>query len=510
MQRSGKRARWTPGLRLTHAVFQFDALEALQLIRFWRNRVAPISRIPPEILVLLPDFWDGGYEGVIALTHVCRAWRAVFTSRSSLWTNLNCVDLNKTEVYLERSNSLLINLSLDRDNHLSPFDPFFQVIPNIIGRLKSLSVYGTPENLQLITAHLSQPAPHLERLSIHGGCNQVSPHSPTLTPALFNGDLSSLRKLCVEYICTELPWRNMINLASFILTHTTPDGVSITQFLDFFESAPNLRTIDLYSAAPTSGIRNRRLVSLVRLEWMYTAGGGPYSLLLNHLLIPAGARLTTEVELPSPAGVDPPLRFLDNLRNLHNFTTVQVSGDNSYPRMQFSGPNGEVGVTLKDPRVNGTHLVLGSLARFDTTKTERLEIVNGNLMSNNHLYHALLPMKDLRTLTLSQCRRPHIFVCALNPTVGPSRIMVSPKLEELVIILDREEFDIRSVIEAAEVRALGGAPLRTIRVVDRKADSEVDPADLLELGKCVLDVVNYQRSSDEESEDGESSVSSSW
>jgi len=147
-----------------------------------------------------------------------------------------------------------INLSLDRDNHLSPFDPSFQVIPNIIGRLKSLSVYGTPENLQLITAHLSQPAPHLERLSIHGGCNQASPHSPTLTPTLFNGDLSSLRKLCLEYICTELPWRNMINLTSFILTHTTLDGVSITQFLNFFESAPNLRTINLYSAAPTSGI----------------------------------------------------------------------------------------------------------------------------------------------------------------------------------------------------------------------------------------------------------------
>lgn len=92
---------------------QFDALErdaykVLQSIRSWRNRSAPINRIPPEILSLIPHFWKSPYsrdQDVITLTHVCQAWRDVFVSCPSLWTYLCCRDLDKTRVYLERSRS---------------------------------------------------------------------------------------------------------------------------------------------------------------------------------------------------------------------------------------------------------------------------------------------------------------------------------------------------------------------------------------------------------------------
>jgi len=302
----------------------------------------------------------------------------------------------------------------------------------------------------------------------------------------------------------------MINLTSFILTHTTPGEITITQLLDFLENAPNLQKVDLYSATPTSSPQNGRLVSLTRLKWMYTIGGGPSSLLLDHLLIPVGAQLTTEVELPSPQVVDPPPRFLDNLRNLHNFTAIRLYGYEAYPHMRFSGPNGEVRMTLINPRVNVTSLVLGSLSRFDTTKTEQLDIINGDPLSSNPLYYALLPMKDLRTLTLCHCRSPHIFIRTLNPSMRPSGTMVSPKLEELVLELDldREEFDIRSVIEMARSRALGGAKLRVVKIVDRNADPKVDSADVLELRKHVRDVVDYQYLVDEEGQDVVSAASS--
>ncbi|KAF9643191.1 hypothetical protein BDM02DRAFT_3104714, partial [Thelephora ganbajun] len=84
---------------------EHDALEVLRLLRSTRNTLAPINRIPPEVLTLIPDFWDRSDRGqdVIALTHVCRAWREIFTSHSSLWTDFDCMDSNKTRVYLERS-----------------------------------------------------------------------------------------------------------------------------------------------------------------------------------------------------------------------------------------------------------------------------------------------------------------------------------------------------------------------------------------------------------------------
>jgi len=119
-------------------------------------------------------------------------------SRLPLWTDLDCVDLDKTRVYLERSMPLPVNLSPYRDNCLSPYDPFLQIIPRTIGRLKSLPITGWPENLQDITDHLSQPAPLLEELSMHGGCDHALYCNLEFTSTLFNGDLSSLRKLCLK------------------------------------------------------------------------------------------------------------------------------------------------------------------------------------------------------------------------------------------------------------------------------------------------------------------------
>jgi len=476
---------------LTHVVFQFDileqdALDVLLLIRSWRNRVAPINRIPPEILVLLPDFWDG-YGGkdadAIALTHVCRAWREVFISRSSLWTDLNCANLNKAGVYLKRSKPLPINLSLDRDSCLSPYDPIFYIIDHAIGRLRSLSINGTPENLRGIITHLPHPAPLLEKLSIHGGCDRAPHRNPVLRSTLFDGDLSSLRELHLEYVRTQLPWRNAISLTSFVLAHTAPGEISVTQFLDFFENAPNLRKIGLYSATPTSDSQSKRLVLLPCLERMHTTGGGPSSLLLDHLLIPVGAHLATEVDLPSPPITDQPPRFLDNLWNLRNFTTIRLYGDESFPHMQFNGPNGEVRMSLGTSRVDRTCQVLGSLTLLDTSKTERLEIVSCNPPSSDPLYRALLPMKNLQILKLTRCRNPHIFVRALHPGMRSSGIIVCPNLGELVLKLniDEEELNIQSVIGTVEARASRGTKLGTVKIVDGHPNLKVDPVDVLEL-----------------------------
>lgn len=99
-----------------------------------------------------------------------RAWRRVVTSHSSLWTDLECADADKTLVYFERSKSSPINLSLRKKGELSFHDPFFQITPHVIRRLKSLSVQGMLEDLQDIAAHLSHPAPLLEDVSISSNC----------------------------------------------------------------------------------------------------------------------------------------------------------------------------------------------------------------------------------------------------------------------------------------------------------------------------------------------------
>ena len=52
---------------LTRVVSQFgvliqDVFEILLLIRSWSNSLAPINRVPQEVLTLIPDSWDLYYK----------------------------------------------------------------------------------------------------------------------------------------------------------------------------------------------------------------------------------------------------------------------------------------------------------------------------------------------------------------------------------------------------------------------------------------------------------------
>ena len=358
---------------------------------------------------------------------MCQAWRQIFTSRSSLWTDLSCADADKTRVYLERSNPSPINLSLRREDDLTSRDPFFHITPQAITRLKSLSVHGTPWNLQDITAHLFHPAPLLKDLSIIGSSENEPEEIPVLTPALFNGDLTSLRVLFLDYVRTELPWRNMVNLTSLTLGDTS--SASVRQLLDFFESAPHLREVYLSLKTPIPDAQNGRSVLLVCLQRMWI--NGLSSVLLDHLLIPVGACLSMEVDLPTPPNGDHPVRFLNNLKNLPNSTTISLWEHGPTSHMDFSGPNGEVKMWTFHSR--GRFPVLEYLARFDTSKTELLDLVGTSDLSSASPYQELLPMKNLRTMAIYQCASPHVFVHALDPCMCSSGVVVCPKLEELDI-----------------------------------------------------------------------------
>jgi hypothetical protein len=423
----------------------------------------------------------------------------VFISRSSLWTDFDCNDLNveKARVYLERSKSSPITLHLYEARDLSPHNPFLHIVPHAISRLKSLRINAIPENLADITAHISRPAPILEYLSI---CverdREPDQRNPTLTTALFNGDLTSLRDLALQSVRTELPWRNMVNLTSFMLGYTLPRDVSIRQLLDFFESAPHLRKIELRSVNLTSGTQDSRLVSMARLKRMEIIGDDPDhppSLLLDHLIIPIGAELTTRLGLHTPLIGGHLPKSLDNLRNLPNFTDICLRIGRGFPRIRLSGPNGQV--TTMFPRtsfprtspIHTTHFILGSLAWLDTSRTERLKIDRGNSPSGDPLYRAFLPMKRLRTFTLSHSSSPDALIRTLDPNIGSSGIVVCPKLEELVLVLrlDGETLDIKNVIEMAASRASRGAKLKSIRIVSRDESIRIN---VLELRKHVSHV----------------------
>ena len=416
-----------------------------------------------------------------------------------MWSNFDCKNADKTRDYLERSGSSPINLWLDTANALSPVDPVFQVIPHFVGRLKSLSITGISDHLQSIAAHLTCPAPLLERLEIKCGTPFGSQNYPALTTALFNGELSSLRKLHLQSVCTKLPWRNMVNLTSFTLSHTLPGNLSIIQLLDFFEGAPRLRDVKLNSATPTSSGQDRRLVSLSCLERMDIRGGS-FSLLLDHLLIPAGAKLTEWVPSFGPTLEDYLPRSLDNLRNIADFTKVHLGVYDHHKSIQLSGPSGRLRIICPD--LYG-YRALGCVVRFDASKAELLEVVSTHRFTALP-YQGLLHLQNLRVLVFSRCADPYYLVGKLHPNEGSSEAVVCPKLEELVFVLrtDTEEFDTERVIETVAARASRGTKLRTIRIVG--GQHRPSPGDLSKLRKHVPQV-EYSSEVDVASSDSDDS-----
>ena len=399
------------------------------------------------------------------------------------------MDVDKTRVYFERSKSSpIINLSLDMGRRLPPDGPFLEIIPRVFHRLNSLFIQGAPGHLQGITDHLSSPAPRLEYLSINCTHKFAPARNTVLTDALFNGDLSSLCALNLRCVRIELPWRNMNNLTSFKLGWTLPRGVSVKQLVEFFGGAPHLRRVELASATPTSGAENCRSVSLARLKRMNIYESGPSSLLLDHLLIPVGVKLTIRADFHGSLIEDYLPGSLDNLANLSNFTEILLHHRVHHPSMRFSGPNGKVSIVPKfsqNSPFDTTCWMLESLAGFDTSKTQRLEIVGGDIPSMDFLYQALFPMEALRTLTFSQVGSPHTFIAPLDPTRGSSGVLVCPKLEELVLRIDGQTFDIIYVIIMAAARASRGAKLKSVRIASQNGFSR---ADVLELKKHVLHV----------------------
>jgi len=423
-------------------------------------------------------------EDLIAVTHVCRIWREFFISRSSFWTNFDCDNADRTRVYLERSKTSPINLWLNRESTPPVSDPLFQIIPHSVGRLKSLSITGRSGILHDIIAHLPPHAPLLEKLEIDGVLRSRAPHDPLVGTTLFDGDLSSLRVLRLDRVRTELPWRNMANLTLLVLRNISLDSPSIRQLLDFFESAPRLRKIKFASPAPTADDQSERLVSLACLKRMELLYGSNSSHLLSHLFVPVGAKLIIwgesfqyiiEHHLP---------RSLDNLGNISDITNVHLRITN-YTRIKLSGPSGQLSMSSG---LDAARSGLEALDRLDTSKIEQLEVASSRRSLTCPSYRDLLPLKNLRTLSLSRCINPCTFMAALSPNIDTSGAVPCPKLEEIILVsrTDARDIDIKSMTKIAAARASRGAKLRTIRITRGK--DKLDLGDVLELRKHVSNV----------------------
>jgi len=281
-------------------VLERDASEVPILIRSVKNSFAPINQIPPEVLSLIPDHWDydGTDQDLITLTHVCRTWRTIFTSRPSLWSYLECRDVDKTRVYIERSKVSPLEVYIED----SPDDPYIKyavlLMTQLINRLKCLTI--SAEGVSHLFDHFACRAPLLKTLAIT--FSDLPP--PALSNTFLDGDFSSLDELRLDGIITHLAWKSLSNLTTFELSRIPASSVSVTQLLNLFGSAPLLRVITLEDSLPASSdAPPARILSLTYLKELKIDAHQPHLILLNNLSIPTGASLVLEFDFDGNASL---------------------------------------------------------------------------------------------------------------------------------------------------------------------------------------------------------------
>ena len=453
-----------------------DALDVLCLVRSVKNSFAPISRIPPEVFPLIPDYYGGGGKGdeaLIVLTHVCRGWRDVLISRPSLWTRLDFENVDKTHTYIQRSQNSPLELYLGKYEVAN--DAFALVIPHI-RRTKSLTIRGN--GLPSALTHFLCHAPSLEKLDI----NICTVTEPVLDDALFNGDLSSLRVLRLENVVTNLPWKNLTNLRTINISSF--QRFETTQVLDFLGSAPLLHSVLLWYSIPhSSDASPGRMVTLRHLRHLkvFTMGtdSDPHSTLLRHLNIPVGVSLISRFNF---GGDESPLRVYlpessSNHLNLSHITTINLLLRPLQKFTLLSGPSGRVCVlasrkSRSDPSPSTLdRRILCSFGHPTLLTTQRLAISNYHQqrpyeVGECPIFQILSSTQNLRVLILSGCTNLP-FILALDPGQDPSGLVLCPNMEQLVVYtwtLDRLQLNL--LINMTKNRASRGAKLSSIMIAN--------------------------------------------
>ena len=458
-----------------------DALEILGLARSLKNTLAPINGIPSDVISLLPDYCDEGYadEFSINCTHVCRSWREIFVSRSSLWTNLDFKNVEKTRTYIQRSRCSPLNISLQKSSKDITYldDAFSLVIPHI-HRLKSLAIIASV--LPDVLSHFRCPTPLLEKLDIHIPF-LAEPDSSRISGALFNGELPSLRELYLCGVITDLAWRNTWNLTVFTLSNPQDFKgfkLSVTQILDFFESAPFLQRVEFYYPFPNSSdAPPGRIVPLRRLKTLALGTHSPPSVLFNHLHIPTGAALMlcnrTKSEEFSPLDYLPD-KF-PNFENLSHITMVNLCLARDTKSVRLGGPSGSLRLVsdLSDaralPSATVDHRVLRSIGPPRLPTIQRLAVAEYTHtpqagVEECPVFRTLCSLETLRTLVLFYSDTLP-FILALNPEKNSSEIVPCPNLEELIIYpLSHPRHG--DLVEMSRSRDSKGAKLSSIVIID--------------------------------------------
>ncbi|OCH95894.1 hypothetical protein OBBRIDRAFT_443601 [Obba rivulosa] len=239
---------------------------ALAQLRARRNALAPVLRLPHELLadVFAHVAQDAAAAHPWALevpwaavAHVCRYWRAVALHAPRVWAALALKRPEWVAMALQRAKA--VPLVVHADLRLMFRDPYVRSIAAIIAnidRIKALELRAPGDRLLMLSVWklCTRPAPQLETFSFVDFRRLFDVRGPTerVPSSLFAGETPRLRRVELRH-CTWC-WHSSLFCAS--VTHLTLDArrvrahASLDDILDALKRMPRLEVVDLDQLAP--------------------------------------------------------------------------------------------------------------------------------------------------------------------------------------------------------------------------------------------------------------------
>ncbi|TFY52272.1 hypothetical protein EVG20_g10622 [Dentipellis fragilis] len=243
-------------IRIGH---EMDAVvRMLYSLRFYYNSLAPVNRLPPEVLTRVFSFLqvldpprnlDHAKRAVpynigwLRVTHICRQWRIAALGYPRLWSNIRVsLGTNWMNTFLHRAQMAPIVFSTAGLSVTERHSDVASTLASNLCRMRELRVSAlTSAELAAVFWTLDTAAPVLEKASLRTTVSYwdfalMESGMPALPANLFNSAAPRLRELRISGFSAfwlSIPFRSLVSLNVDNYFRNDGQGASDSQLRDF-------------------------------------------------------------------------------------------------------------------------------------------------------------------------------------------------------------------------------------------------------------------------------------
>ena len=327
---------------------------------------------------MIPSFLPKDFDP-LALSHVCRRWRTIVNSAPLLWRRMDCRDVNRTIIGLERLQSIPLLLKLNRNFSANALNAVLD------HGCKIASVIADISPSQIRSFHRGLAISSVEELVliVHDNEHPDWEEGDAMTAGV-EGGFTLMRKLFVSGCLLPINRITATNLIHLSLEVFHFSLITAQPVLDLLRGCLLLETVlinIISKAGSRHALRSRNPVTLPKLHSIELGEFEVRSGLITHLRFPPGVAVGFQDMAFNRATW--PCESIQHVLATTNVESVTVShirhsaytGDDFY-LLRFEGSEGTLEVTISGSGHRSScdpgELLLSHSLRLENVKTLRI------------------------------------------------------------------------------------------------------------------------------------------